>query len=179
MLSGYELTIEGQYYITLGDNKGAGLKRYKFKIKLPTMDCALSIIKGKILDVVLPKLYPNYTTYRTHNITNVLPFGNAVEARLNIWQMNRQTVESFIQENELPVITKLYPELMKLREAVEMAQADPDRFARVQKETEKDYKLTTALRELNPELYQLPEEDAMGQETPKTENPVEDLLATL
>ena len=79
--------------------------------------------------------------------------------------MNRQTVVSYIQENELPVKAHIYPMLMELRQAVQMAEADPDNFIKVQEQTEKDFKLTSQLRELNPDLYALPEEDDMGQRT--------------
>lgn len=164
MLSGYKITVEGQYFVAMGERK-KGVKQYKLNINLPTMDCALSIIKNKILDVVLPKLYSDYTSYRTHNITNVEPFGNVPQNRADLWQMNRQTVESYIHEGELPVKAHIYPTLMGLRQAVQMAEADPDNFAKVQEQTEKDFKLTEQLRELNPELYALPEENNMGQQT--------------
>ena len=74
VLSGYKITVEGQYYVALGEGKGKGLKRYKLDINLPSMDSALSVIKNKILDPILSKLYIDYVSYRTHNITNVRPF---------------------------------------------------------------------------------------------------------
>lgn len=154
MLSGYTVTVEGQFFVAVGGGKGRGLRRYRFDVKLPTMDSALSIIKNKILDMVLMRKFEDYVTYRTYNIVNVVPFGKATDAKLTVWQMNRNALEKYIRENELPVKSKLYPVLTSLREATEMAEREPDRFLRVQEQTEKDFKLTNALRELNPELYE-------------------------
>lgn len=169
--SGYKITVEGQYFVVAGE-KRKSLSSYKFDINLPTMDSALSIIKNKILDTILPKLYSDYAGYRTHHITNVEPFGNVTQAKAVLWQMNRPTILSYIQENELPVKHRIYETLMELRQAVEMAEADPDNFLIKQEEKEKDFNLTSTLRELNPELYvskekqpkdeaeKLPKEDA-------------------
>jgi hypothetical protein len=177
--SGFKVTVEGMYFVSVGEGKGKGVRQYSFDINLPSMDCALSIIKNKILDVVLAKKYPDYVSYRTHNIVNVVPFGNVPNARLNIWQMNRPTVESYVFENSLPVKLELYPTLMDLRNAVDMAERDPDRFARVQKQTEEDFKLTNALRELNPEMYGSDEEPAEVTPIKKSKAKTEDALEGL
>lgn len=190
MLSGYKVTVEGQYFVSAG-NKQKTLSQYKLDVNLPTMDRALSIIKGKILDLFLPKKYPDYSGYRTHQITNVVAFGNVAQAKAVLWQMNRPTILSYIKENELPVNDAIYDTLMELREAVELAETDPDRFLRFQASKEKDYKLTSQLRELNPDFYTKDEEDAPVEleATPsglgntfhehQTEALKEDVLATL
>ena len=156
--SGYKITVEGQYFVVAGENRKS-LKSYHFDINMPSMDSALSVIKNKILDVILPKLYPDYAGYRTHNIVDVQPFGNVPRNKAELWQMNRPTVISYINEYELPVIEHIYETLMELRQAVQMAEADPDNFQRVQADKEKDYKLTSELRILNPDLYSKPEEE--------------------
>ncbi|MDP7429980.1 MAG: hypothetical protein QGG97_00360 [Flavobacteriales bacterium] len=161
MKSGYKITVVGQYYVHAGERRKT-LKSYRFAIKLPSMDCALSVIKNKILDTVLPKLYSDYAGYRTHDIVDVEAFGDIAPAKAELWQMNRATIISYIQENELPVLEEIYETLMELRQAVEMAEADPDRFKRVQEEKEKDFKLLGELRSLNPELF--PEADTKSAE---------------
>ncbi len=175
-LSGYRITVEGQYFVATGEGKGKAIKRYNIVINLPSMDCALSIIKNKILNVVLAKKYPDYVSYRTHEIIDVKPFGNVTQVTATLWQMNRETVESYIHENELPVKAHIYETLMALRQAVEMSESDPDNFLLTQEKAEKDFKLTQSLRELNPELYAKPEEKS--GETPE-ESKTEDVLAEL
>jgi len=173
MLSGYKVTVEGQYFIVAGE-KRKSLCNYKFDINLPTMDSALSIIKNNILDAIMPKLYKDYAGYRTHHITCVEPFGNVAQAKAVLWQMNRPTVISYIAENELPVNVEIYETLMDLRQAVEMAEADPDNFLRVQGKREKEFKLTSTLRELNPELYGVKEETGVSDTYPEDRDTTKD-----
>ncbi|MBT5303850.1 MAG: hypothetical protein HOL31_02070 [Candidatus Scalindua sp.] len=157
-LSGYTISVEGQYFVGAGEGKRT-LSNYKFDINLPSMDSALSIIKNKILPVILPKMYPDYLMYRTHDIVDVKPFGNVAQAKAVLWQMNRPTIISYITENELPVNVEIYETLMELRQAVEMAEADPDNFLIVQGKAEKDFKLLSGIKSLNPDLFAKPEEE--------------------
>lgn len=157
--SGYKITVGGQYYVASGD-KGKALKSYEFEINLPSMDRALSVIKGHVLDRVLSSMYPDYVRYRTHIILDVVPFGNVTQAKAHIWQMNRPTVISYIRENELPVNTEIYKTLMSLREAVTSAEADVDNFLRIQAKKEKEFATVKDIMDLNPEMYSDPEEDA-------------------
>ncbi len=150
-LSGFDLTIEGDYFVTDGRHKG--LKRYSFDFKLPSMDSALSIIKNKVLDNMLKKIYPDYVSYRTYEITRVQPFGSAKLAGFDLWSSSRDEVENYIRKSELPVKVKYYPTLMGLREGVQLAEADLDRFLLNQEKLEEDFAFTKQLRELNPEMY--------------------------
>lgn len=177
MKSGFKLTVEGQYFVKTSD-KGKILKQYKFQINLPSMDRALSIIKHKILKKVLPKLYSDYFTYRTHFITNVEPFGEAEVVGQNIWQMNEEKLKNFIQDKNLPIKLRLYPTLLSLRQAIELAVKEPDRFLFVQDRTEKTFEEDQALISLNPELFspELTKEEAA---TDASLNPDTNLLDKL
>lgn len=174
--SGFEVTVEGDYFVTDGRNKG--LKRYIFNFKIPSMDSALSVIKNKVLDMVLKKKYSDYISYRTYIITKVTPFGTAkISGAFDLWSSSRDEVERYIRKSDMLVVdgkslgtlkVKFYPTLMGLREAVQLAEADPDRFLLNQAKLEKDFIFTESLRALNPEMYE-ENEDA----------PTEDLLNTL
>ena len=157
-LSGFDLTVEGDYFVTEGKHKG--LARYEFEFRLPSMDSALSIIKNKVLDMVLKKKYPDYVSYRTYQITKVKPFGTAVLSGFDLWSASREEVEKYIRKEELPVKVKFYPSLMNLREGVQLAEADPDRFLLNQKKLEEDFVFTQELRALNPGMYAEDEEPA-------------------
>jgi len=163
-LSGYKVSVEGQYFLSAGEGKKK-LSRYEITVNLPSMENALAVLKGKILPKALPLKYPDYKGLRTYEIVNVEAFGNIAKAKEVLWQMNRPTIESFIRENELPVESYVYPTLMELREAVEMSQRDPDNFIRKQEAKERDYKLNTELMSLNPELYPISEEDTVPSTT--------------
>lgn len=166
MASGYKITVEGQYYCSVPMGKGRGLARYSFEVNLPTMDQALAVIKNKILDKVLSKKYKDYVSYRTFNIVNVQPFGDATKVNLDIWQMNRPLLLEHIRKNSLPVNTDLFPVLLDLRNAVDLVKADLDRFISFQKKVEKEFALNNSLKDLNPELY--------GYDAPVWDNKTDD-----
>lgn len=149
--SGFDLTVEGDYFVKEGANKG--LRRYSFDFRLPSMDSALSVLKNKVLDFVLKKEYGDYVSYRTYQITKVKPFGTAVLLGFDLWSASREEVEKYIRKEELPVKVKFYPSLMNLREGVQLAEADPDRFLLNQEKLEEDFIFTEQLRALNPDMY--------------------------
>lgn len=149
--SGFEVTVEGDYFVTDGKNKG--LERYAFNFKLPSMDSALSVIKNNVLDLVLKKRYTDYVSYRTYQITKVVPFGTAQVLGFDLWSASRDEVEKYTRKRELPVKIKYYPTLMALREAVILAESDEDRFLLNQAKLEEDFKFTEQLRILNPDMY--------------------------
>jgi len=185
MLNGYRVTVAGEFFYSAGSGKGKLTKNYEVEINLPSMDSAMSVIKGRILETVLRKKYPEYSTYRTHEIRNVVPFGNAAPARADLWQMSREMVESYVNENNLPVICKIHPTLMALREAVQACESDVDAFLVSQEQVKKDFELTEQLRELNPELYEEVEKQDMEipievnftpeVKIPKVADPLEEL----
>ena len=154
--SGYKITVAGQYFVREGERR-LSLKSYKFDINMPSMDSVLSVIKNRVLDVVLKQKYEDYVSYRTHEILDVQPFGDIAPQKAVLWQMNRPTILSYISENELPVEPEIYETLMDLREAVQMAEADPDNFKKVQDDKRENHKILSGLRELNPELFPQPE----------------------
>ncbi len=168
-LSGYKVSVEGEYFVSAGEGKKK-LSRYEITVNLPSMEGALSVLKGKLLPKLLPKKYPEYTGLRSWHIMNVETFGNIAKAKEVLWQMNRPTIESYIRENELPVLPYIYVTLMELREAVAMAQRDPDNFIRQQDGKEKEYKLVNELAALNPELYHLGNEDTRPSKPTKTKS---------
>ncbi len=150
--SGFEVTVEGTYFVKEGKDKG--LRSYSFNFKLPEMEAALSIIKNKVLDRVLKKKYEDYVSYRTYQITNVKPFGDArLVGGFDLWSSSRDEVEKYIRKSELPVKLKYYPTLMSLREAVQLVEADESRFLLNQAQLEKDFEFTESLRALNPDMY--------------------------
>ncbi len=155
MVGGYNITVRGTYYKSVsGGGKGKELSSYTFDVKLPSMDSALSVIKNKILNSVLSKKYSDYVSYRTHEITNVVPFGKIKAVNLSVWQMNRNALEDYIAEGKLLVKPHLYPELLELRRAVSMCEQDISRFENHQNKVEEDFELTSSIRALNPELYE-------------------------
>ncbi|MCP4990968.1 MAG: hypothetical protein GY928_34455 [Colwellia sp.] len=151
-LSGYKVKVEGEY-IASTVSKGKVIQNYSVEVNLPTMDCALSILKGKVLPKVLSKRYKDFVRLRSQHIMQATPFGDVVPTKAVLWQMNEKTIHSYIKENSLPVKPHLYENLLALRTAVQLAEDDPDRFARKQGKLEKDFKVDSGLRALNPEFY--------------------------
>jgi hypothetical protein len=70
----YEITIAGEYYANVDGRKT--FYPYEEVFKLPTMDCALSVIKNKLLDDRLRKTAKHYVGFRTHRLKSVKAHGS-------------------------------------------------------------------------------------------------------
>ena len=68
--------------------------------------------------------------------------------------MDRETLKDFILEKNLPVESRLYPDLFKCREAVQMANDDPVTYAKKLKLRKADLELDVQIAALNPGMHE-------------------------
>lgn len=81
----YRITLTGEYYTKAAGNTVATVRPYKENFILPSLESALSVIKGKLLGSKLRQTHPDYETYRTHTVTNIqLVHGMVNRAVLNM-----------------------------------------------------------------------------------------------
>lgn len=162
---GFKVTVVGQY-IGKAEHIGGGgkpIKDYKIDVNLPSMDRAMSVIKNKLLTPTLSRKYADYTAYRTYHIVGIEPLDKASAAAmksLGVKYMGREALKEFIEENALPVDPLLYPDLFKLREAVEMARTDPSGYLKKLELRKDDLALDVEIARLNPDILadKIPEE---------------------
>ena len=151
---GFNVTVEGTYYAPSPVLGKKAIKPYVIQVILPDMDCALSIIKNKLLNKVIIKSYPDYAGYRTYSITNVenLDGTPASLKDLSVREMNSEQIAEYVADKHLPVEIDAFPDLNDLRDAVRLAETDPEAFLVRQTEAKKDLKLNASLENLNPGL---------------------------
>lgn len=149
---GFLVTVRGQYYARAkGDIKGKVLKNYRIQVILPSADRALSIIKHKILNRKLPKVYDDYVAYRTHIIEELVDLsGRTTTGKLNM--MSKQQISDYVSKAHLPVHVETYEDIQELRQAIIDAEQDPAGFLKRDAKRLEDRRLDQTLLALNPEL---------------------------
>ena len=171
MPKGFEVEVTGEYVARSGVmGKERVLKNYKIKCVVPSTEKVLSVIKNKILGPMLKKKYEDYMLFRTYHILSITPLSpeDQFSADLsNIRYMDRSSLVSLVRKNALGVPIELYPDLFKLREAVQFASNDPKGYAKYLEIHREDLELDVEVAKLNPELqeansetYQSPIESA-------------------
>lgn len=156
-MKGYKVRVEGEYIarpsLVGGDRV---VKKYDIVVNLPVMDRAMSVIKNKLLRPALSVRYDDFIVARTYHITQIEALdvqSQDLLKKVPVQYMNRDTLLQFILDENLPVDADLYPNLFKLREAVESAQANPEEFARKQEERRGSLLEDQTLAEMNPGLF--------------------------
>lgn len=147
----YEIKVVGQYFVKGNESGGLNLKRYELVVKLGSMDSALSVIKGRLLDRLLKAKYIDYVSYRTHEIAGVKCISGHGMVN-DIWHMDRGMLCNWISEKKYRIKNVYYPKLFDLRSAVMLYEEDPERYMEYEKDVEKDWKIEEELSQLNPEL---------------------------
>ncbi len=177
-MKGYLVTVEGDYFgsATEFDRKRQKFQ-YKIKVKVPSPDGALSLIKNKLLDKVLRRNYPNYHMWRTHQLVSITNLdGSKVQGITNIRLMDFDDLANYVRTNRLPVKLELYTDLGYLRTMVFLAETNQHEFRLKQATLAKDCAEDKALRELNPDLYDTATPKAFVDSVPKVTAKVVDVV---
>lgn len=153
--NGCLVTVEGHYFALAGSVDRKKVKKaYRIRVKVAAPEGALSVIKNKLLDRVLAKLYPDYHTYHTHEITGITDLqGQTLMGYTNVRIMNFNQIANYVKINNLPLKLELYTELDTLRTMVFLAETNAVEFERKQILLESEAKEDAILAELNPELF--------------------------
>lgn len=149
---GYRVTVEGNYYAPAKDAPGKKVvKPYKVEVNLPQLDGALSVIKSKLLPIVLPKKYADYLGFQTHAITGYEAIGGAPESN-HLSLMKRPQLEQFVAQNSVPLSPAEYADTEVLRAAVIDWTLNPKDFEKREAARQADRAETKKLLDMNPEL---------------------------
>ena len=130
--AGYEITVVGDYLAWEGgSNIGAGKKvkrPYSIKVRLATLDAALSVIKQKLLDRMLRATYPDYADYLTHVIDHVEPLSDDMPPPDNVLHMSYVQLVEVVRAKKLPLQPAEYmDDVSALRAAVADCLLNPGR----------------------------------------------------
>jgi len=156
-MKGFKVKVVGEYYARseiMGEKRI--VKQYEFEANIPSLTAALSTVKNKLLTPVLSKAHSDYIMYRTYHITGITPLDEASKQQMRkveIVYMDRTSLVSYIKDNLLPVDSRLYPDLFKLRIAVQDAKTDPDAYLKKLELRRPDLEMDLQIGDLNPELH--------------------------
>ena len=135
---------------------GVTLAYYKVKFVLPSLDSALSTIIKHLLKPKLLSLYPDFTDYRTHELTEVKLVGDSPDASILRIPVEKM---SFEQLSDLCVLRVLlcdpykYSSIMEARvavaEALRLKNEEAESLARVDEENAEKNKLLE-LNQMDP-----------------------------
>ena len=177
----FRVKVVGTYVARSGVMEKEKVKKnYEIEGNIPTTVAALSIVKNKLLGPALAAKYPDYVAFLTHYITEIIPLDEETKAELDkaeISFMNREALLKFIIANNVGACTieaasekeqdqtfpqmnpMYYPDLFKLREAVQFAKEDPKGFNKHFAIHEPDLRLDLEMAKCNPELFNQNESD--------------------
>ena len=170
----FRVKVRGDYIARSGVMDKEKIKKsYEIEGNIPTSIAALSVVKNKLLGPALAAKYPDYVTFLTYNIIELEPLDKASEEQMNkaeIGFMGHAALIKFIKthntgacsfevetgkpEKAFPQLNPAYyPDLFKLREAVQFAKDDPKGYQKHFAIHEADLRLDIEMAACNPELF--------------------------
>ena len=151
---GYKVVVSGEYYAHAPEGaSGNVIRRYKETVNVPDLvnPNPLSLLKKKILPILLPKKHQDFNRLRTYYIESTEPLGSSPRTS-DPKMMNTSELNQYVEANNLPVNLHHYDTIQKQREMVILSKTDPKGFEFQSKRDAKDHSLTEILRDLNPGL---------------------------
>lgn len=154
-MEGCIVTVEGDYFsLASDDGRKKNKKRYKIEARVASPEGALSLIKNKLLNRILSRKYPDFHTFRTHEITKITDLNRKpLMGYTNVRLMDFNQIATYVKDNRLPLRLELYTDLGTLRQMVFLAETNKKEFAIKQGQLEKEVKEDKLLAELNPDLF--------------------------
>ena len=168
----FKVKVVGDYVARSGVMEKEKIKRpYEIEGVIPTAIAALSVVKNKLLGPALAKKYTDYVTFLTYHIVSITPMNKKAEdelATIEINYMDRPSLLKYIKINNVgravdeksgtvllkQLVPEYYPDLFKLREAVQHAVEDPLGYAKHFLLREADLRLDLEMAKCNPDLFQ-------------------------
>ncbi len=154
-VKGYKVTVAGDYYAPMpgGDGRKKVKKPYEISFNLASIEKALSLIVGRLLDKGLKKKYADYDTHRTCEIIKVETLSDDTPEPTNLKFMAEDRLLRYIEDHKVPVDPKNYSgDVAALRRSVIDFVQNPKDFAAREKRRLEDLKIDADLAKLNPEL---------------------------
>lgn len=158
---GYRVTVSGEYYAPSKDHTGKIAKRYKLDFNVPALEMvdpvtkqtvgALGVIVGKLLIPALKRLDPSALGYRTHEVVETKPLGDAPPTN-DVQYMARPALEAQINALKAPIDASKILRVEDLRESLIDFLLNPKGFDEREAARQANRAQLAELHEMNPEL---------------------------
>lgn len=153
----FKVTVVGDYVGRSPNSEKEKIrKKYEVTGVIPTLNSALSVVKNKLLFPALSKKYADFVSFTTYHIVKIEPLDERSReqmSRSEVQYMDRESLLRYIKDNALPVEAKYYPDLFKLREAVQAAKEDEAGYLKAFELKKADLTLDLQMAAANPELF--------------------------
>lgn len=126
----YLVTFNGQYIC--GNPQSTDLEQYEITVAMDEsmvdgkQTSAQSVFKGSLAAELMPLKYPKYQGLYTYHVKSAETVSGAPVPFIAL--KNRSELKDMIEDNGLPVDQELYIDTDALREAIVLAQKDPEAF---------------------------------------------------
>lgn len=184
---GVKFSFAGEYY-TGAKNEGLQIKQYAIDIVFPEYTPkALSLFKSglKKPESAIRKLmvskYPDFRNVRTHTIVGVADLSGKTRSTNNVSIMSMEQLTAYIEDNDLNIDPNVYEgNITRLREAVILAEKDPDAFAEAYKADVEAYNFNKQLNDLNKDDETgTPANDTEDENDTEGEDDIDNLLGNM
>lgn len=150
---GYKVTVTGEYIGRGSDSPNQKVKKnYTITANLPSLDRALSVLKGKVLDRAISKKHEDFIRVRTYKIVEAIPLSPATPESLNLQFMTREKLEAHVASHQLPIVVAEYSDTVTLRDAVVDCTLNPNGFKKREALKQADREEQAQIDALNPDI---------------------------
>ena len=172
-----KLVVSGDFYArTPKGSEKRGFTNCVCHIPAHRIELVKGLLKGRLLPEKLSKMDPQFAKLRSFKIDDTQLVGEATIGHLGevdqVRLMNRKQLLSFINSKKLDIEVSLYPQLDKLRQAVQLCMENADFFKIREAEVRESLQLDMELFDLDKDL--LEDEDKMEiTVTPGVDEPLD------
>lgn len=151
---GYRVAVRGEYFaFAPGGGREKVKKPFNAAFNLPSLDGALGVIRGRLLDKYLNKKYTDFVSARTCCIVSATPLSDATPESTNLRYMPAERLLRYIEDHKVPIDPALYGEdEAGLRASVIDFVQNPKGFPEREARRVDSMKADRALAELNPDI---------------------------
>lgn len=177
----FKVKVVGDYVARSGIMDKEKIKKsYVIEGNIPTLIAPLSVVKNKLLGPALAAKYNDYVTFLTYHIIEITPLTPEAKTQMTkaeVSFMDRESLIKYVKDNNIGACSfevekgktqtfprldpRYYPNLFKLREAVEQAKEDPIGYQKHFLIHEADLRLDLEVAQCNPELFNPQEESGL------------------
>jgi len=153
---GATYTFGGEYFCR--EANGLNSKQYELAVTFPELlNAPLAVFKKGVSEPGHPifnlmiKKYSDYVSIRTYNVLKVENnTGTKAKKTNDINVMDIDQLKVYAEENDIEIDLEIYNnDVSKVREAIELALSDPEKFKEEYEKAVEEYKFKQQLDELN------------------------------